>query len=99
MGDLPAQAGDIYAFPPGNSFGVFAVEEKEKLAASAKKLHKHIGAKHYLKSDFILTPRGKVYLLQINLTPNLKPDSHFSQVCELVGAKPHHVVEHILEHP
>ncbi len=87
---------DIYAFTPGNSFGVFAVEEKQMLADSAKKLHKHIGAKHYLKSDFILTPRGKVYLLQINLTPNLKPDSHFSQVCELVGAKPHHVIEHIL---
>ena len=49
------------------------------------------------KSDFVLNPHGKVYLLNIDSTPDLKPDSHFSQVCESVGAKTHHVVEHILE--
>jgi D-alanine-D-alanine ligase-like ATP-grasp enzyme len=87
----------IYTFPLGNSFGVFSVEEKEKLTALVKYLHKHIGAKHYLKSDFILTPRGKIYLLQVDGTPDLKPGSHFSEVCESVGAKMHHVVEHILE--
>jgi len=87
----------IYTFPLGNAYGVFSAKEKEKLAGFAKDLHKHIGAKHYLKSDFVLTPRGKVYLLQINETPDLKPDSHFSQVCESVGAETHHVIEHILE--
>ena len=88
---------DIYTFPFGNSFGNFSPDEKEKLINLVKELHRHIDAKHYLKSDFILSPRGKVYLLQIELTPNLRSDSHFSQVCELVGAKTHHVVEHILE--
>jgi D-alanine-D-alanine ligase-like ATP-grasp enzyme len=97
MGDLPAQTGGIYTFPLVNSFGIFSKEEKEKLATVTKKLHKHIGVKHYLKSDFVLTPRGKIYLLQINGTPNLKSNSHFSEVCESVGAKTHHVVEHILE--
>jgi D-alanine-D-alanine ligase-like ATP-grasp enzyme len=88
---------EIYIFPLGNSFGVFSTEEKEKLENLAKDLHKHIDAKHYLKSDFILTPRGKVYLLQIDGMPDLKPNSHFSQVAESVGAKTHHVVEHMLE--
>jgi D-alanine-D-alanine ligase-like ATP-grasp enzyme len=88
---------EIYTFPLGNSFGSFSAKEKEKLDTLTKKLHKHIGAKHYLKSDFVLTPRGKIYLLQINGTPNLKLNSHFSQVVESVGAKMHHVVEHILE--
>jgi D-alanine-D-alanine ligase-like ATP-grasp enzyme len=88
---------NIYTFPLGNSFGVFSDEEKEKLTALAKYLHKHIGAKHYLKSDFVVTPRGKTYLLQIDGVPDLKPDSHFSEVCISVGAKPHQVVEHILE--
>ena len=88
---------EIYTFPLGNSFGIFSTEEKEKLLALAKDLHKHIGARHYLKSDLILTPRGKIYLLQIDPNPDLKPDSHFSQVCESVGAKMHQVVEHILE--
>ena len=88
---------DVYTFPFGNTFGNISLNEKEKLATLAKNLHNHIGATHYLKSDFILSPRGKVYLLQVELTPDLKPDSHFSEVCDLVGAKTHHVVEHILE--
>lgn len=88
---------DIYTFPLGNSFGSFSPAEKEKLNNLAKDLHQHIGARHYLKSDFVLTPRGKVYLLQIDGMPDLKPDSHFSQVCESVGVKTHHVIEHILE--
>jgi D-alanine-D-alanine ligase-like ATP-grasp enzyme len=88
---------DIYIFPLGNSFGIFSVEEKEKLANMAKILHKHLGAKHYLKSDFVLTPRGKIHLLQIDGMPDLKPNSHFSQVAESVGAKMSDVVEHILE--
>jgi len=99
---------DIYTFPLGNTFGNpprlnglveagFSLEEKEKLTKLTKILHNHIGAEHYLKSDFILTPKGKIYLLQIESTPDLKPDSHFSQVCESVGAKTHHVIEHILE--
>jgi D-alanine-D-alanine ligase-like ATP-grasp enzyme len=102
-GDLPAlpngreQAGDIYTFPLGNAFGIFSAGEKEKLINLAKDLHKHLGAKHYLKSDFVLNPQGRVYLLQIESTPDLKIDSHFSQVCESVGAKTHHVIEHILE--
>jgi hypothetical protein len=88
---------EIYIFPLGNSFGIFSNEEKEKLSNLVKILHKHIGAKHYLKSDFVLTPRGKVYLLQIEEIPDLKPDSHFSQVCISVGANTHNVVEHILD--
>lgn len=88
---------DIYTFPFGNSFGTFSSAEKEKIVAFAKKLHNHMGVKHYLKSDFVLNPKGKVYLLNFELIPDLKPDSHFSQVCELVGAKTHHVIDHILE--
>jgi D-alanine-D-alanine ligase len=88
---------EIYAFPIGNAFGIFSPSEKEELAALAKNIHEHVGARQYLKSDFILNPRGKIYLLQIESAPDLKPDSHFCQVCDLVGAKPQQVVEHILE--
>ncbi|MDR3519558.1 MAG: hypothetical protein P4L63_01555 [Candidatus Pacebacteria bacterium] len=88
---------EIYTFPLGNTFGVFSKEEKGKLETSAKKLHKHLGAKHYLKSDFVLNPHGKVYLLQVSEKMDLKPGSHFSEAVESVGAKMHHVIEHILE--
>jgi D-alanine-D-alanine ligase-like ATP-grasp enzyme len=88
---------NIYTFPLGNSFGIFSAEEKDKLTSLAKTLHIHLDAKHYLKSDFLLTPHGKVYLLQIEGIPDLKPGSHFSEVAESVGAKMSDVVEHILE--
>ncbi len=92
---------DIYAFPPVNVFGDLSRSlsplEKEKLAALTKDLHKHIGARHYLKFNFLLNSRGKIYLLDFESTPNLKSHSHFSQACESVGAKMHQVVEHILK--
>lgn len=89
---------EIYVFPLGNTFGNFSFDEKNKLTNIVKDLYKHVNVNHYLKSDFVLSPHGRVYLLQIESIPNLKPDSHFSQVCESVGAKMHHVVEHILEY-
>jgi len=88
---------DVYIFPLGNTFGSFSVGEKEKLTKLIKNLHKHIDTKHYLKSNFVLTPRGRIYLLEIESMPDLKPNSHFFQACESVGAKTYHVIEHILE--
>lgn len=87
----------IYTFPLGNSFGHFSLLEKEKLINVAKYLYDHLDARHYLKSNFILSPRGKVYLTDIETNPDLKQDSHFCQVCDLVGTKVHQIVEHILE--
>ncbi len=88
---------ETYIFPPVNVFGQLSSLEKEKLSMLAEDLHSHIGAKHYLKSNFVLNKRGKIYLLDFESTPNLKPFSHFTQACDSVGAKVEHVVEHILE--
>ena len=88
---------EVYTFPLGNSYGSFSSVEKELLDGMAKKLHDHTGSRHYLKSDFILASRGRVYLLNIELEPDLDRNSHFSQACEQIGAKTHQVVEHILE--
>jgi len=87
---------DFYTFPIGNSFGSFTTSEKEKLSVLAKDLHYHIGANHYLKSDFVLNPRGKVYLLSIESIPDFHKDSHLSQVSESVGVKAHHIIDHII---
>ena len=88
---------EIYIFPPVNVFGSLSAENKNKLSLLVKDLHHHLGAKHYLKSNFLLNKRGKIFLLDFESVPNLKSHSHFSQACESVGAKMHHVVEHILE--
>lgn len=88
---------DIYTFPLGNAFGNFSSKEKERLSSLAKDLHKRIGAKNYLKSNFVLNPKGKVYLLSIGGVLDPKENSHFFQVCESVGVKVHHIIDHILE--
>jgi D-alanine-D-alanine ligase-like ATP-grasp enzyme len=87
---------EMYTFPLVNTFGVFETEERERLLTLAKDLHRHLGATHYLKSDFVLNPHGKIYLLQIDGVPDLRSDSHFSQACDSVGTKIEDVVEHML---
>ncbi|HEV7702475.1 MAG TPA: hypothetical protein VGO63_03500 [Candidatus Paceibacterota bacterium] len=91
---------DIYNFPLGNTYGNFSSSEKDTLHVLVRQLYTHLGAGHYMKSDFVLNSvgkTGKIYLLNIELSPDLRPDSHFSQVCDMAGVKPHHVIEHILE--
>ncbi len=85
---------DIYTFPIlGNAKFV----HKEELANVAKRLHSHLGEYPYIKSNFVVSKNGKIYLTGVLFTPNLKENSHFCKSCELVAAKPHHVIEHILE--
>ena len=84
---------DIYVLPPQN----FSTSEKEKVISFIKNLHKHLGAKYYLKSDFILHPKRGFFLTNIDSSPDLRKGSHFEQSCEFVGAKIHHIMEHILE--
>jgi hypothetical protein len=86
-----------YIFPPVNVFGHLTSEEKEKLIYLGRNLHEHMGAKHYLKSSFVVNKRGKIYLLSMDSILDPREDSFFSNVCESVGAKMHHVVEHILD--
>jgi len=94
---------ELYVFPPINgSIGKstasdFPPSKKEKLSVLASNVHSHLGAGHYLKSDFIIANNGQIYLSNIEFVPDLRPDSHFGEACESVGAKMHHVVEHILE--
>ncbi len=88
---------NLYTFPFGNTFGTFTSSEKEKLINIAQKLHMNMGVRHYLKLDFILDKRNKVYLLNFEMIPDLKPESHLSQVCGLVGTNMHQVIEHIFD--
>jgi len=84
---------DIYTFPAGN----FSKEEKEKLTYLAEDLHKLFHIKSYLNSQFVLHPKKGIYLTSVNFCPDLKNDSTFNESCISVGAKMHHVVEHMLE--
>ncbi len=86
----------VYTFPVVGIFGDLSSEEKEKLMTLAKDLHAHMGATQYLKLSFVLDKRGKVHLLHADSKIDPRKDSYLAQVCESVGAKMHHVVEHVL---
>jgi hypothetical protein len=88
---------EVFTFPLGESALLFSVEEKQKLIDATKDMHKHIGAKQYLKSDFVLSPTRGLFLLGIELVPDLRQKSHFYEACESAGLKPHNVVEHLVE--
>ncbi len=88
---------EIYSFPLGNSFGNFSTAEREKLIKAAKNLREKLGIRHYLKSDFILDKKGEVYLLSLDLAPDLRENSHFREVCRLSGAKMSDIIGHILD--
>jgi len=85
---------DVYVLPLGKDF---TSEEKEKITEMAKDLYRHLGAKHYLKTDFILSPRRGFILTDIYFSPDIRADSHFDQSCASVGAEMSHIVEHILK--
>ncbi len=84
---------DIYVFPAGN----FSKEQKINLEEAAKNLHRHLGATHYLKSNFVVHPKRGIFLTSIEFSPDFKKDSHLQKSCESVGAKMEHLLEHILE--
>jgi D-alanine-D-alanine ligase-like ATP-grasp enzyme len=84
---------EVYTLPLGNI--TFSV--KEKIVNLAKKLHQHLGGLTYMKSNFLLTPKGKVYLTGVSFHPNVKKTSHLASALESVGAKMHHFVEHMIE--
>jgi len=75
---------DPYAFPGS-------------YADLARELHKHLGARHYLQSEFTAHPRMGTYLTALHFTPDLRKDSNFRKLCERVGVRPSEIVEHILE--
>ncbi|MCX6751673.1 MAG: hypothetical protein NT161_02825 [Candidatus Nomurabacteria bacterium] len=83
---------DIYVLLPQN----FTADEKEKIVAFAKGLHKHLATEHYLKSDFVLHPKRGFFLTNIDFSPDIREGSHFQQSCEFVGARMQHIIEHIL---
>jgi D-alanine-D-alanine ligase-like ATP-grasp enzyme len=83
---------EAYTFPIGHG----STQEKETLSNLTKKIHDIIGMPNYLKTDFILSPRGNIYLSNVSFHPDLNADSHFGQVCLSVGATTHQAFEHML---
>lgn len=84
---------DVYVFP----FGRFSHTEKENLEKIIRNLHLQINPDGYLNVKFILHPRRGVFLQSLTHHPDLKEGSDLDLVCDSVGARACHLLEHMLE--
>jgi D-alanine-D-alanine ligase len=74
----------------------FSMELKKKLEEAAIKAHKAIGARHYSETDFIITPKGRIYVLEINTQPKLAEGETFTKALESVGVKYSDFLDHLI---
>jgi len=78
---------------PGN----FNEEEKLAIQEAAVAAHKALGLRHYSRSDFIVTPKRGVYILEVNTLPGLTPESLFPKSIEAVGFHFPHFLDHLIQ--
>ncbi len=76
---------------PGN----FSREESQELQELARRAHRAIGARHYSRSDFIITPRG-IYILEINTLPGLTDHSLLPKSLAAVGSSLSEFLDHVI---
>jgi D-alanine-D-alanine ligase len=76
--------------------GAFSIEEKRAIEDLARRAHKALGLRHYSDSRFLITPKGKTYILHTDTTPDISPDSILSKSLKATGWKHKDFVEHLL---
>lgn len=88
-----ARGEKIYALMPD---GVLAAETKKEIENLSKLAHQVLGLRHYSSSDFIVTPRGKIYLIETNAQPKFNAGSHLHRSLTALGWRARDFVDHIL---
>ncbi len=71
--------------------------QNRRIEEFAKEAHRALGLRHYSSSDFILTPRGKIWILETNTQPLFHEDSLLSQSLEVSGWQAGDFAEHCLK--
>lgn len=77
---------------PGN----FTETEKKEIQEAAVKAHQALRLRHYSRSDFIVTPRRGVYILESNTLPGLTAESLLPKSLYAVGVSMPHFLDHLL---
>ena len=71
-------------------------EEQDIIQKWAQDVHKHLGLKHYSRTDFIVSPRG-IYTLEVNTLPGLTETSLLPDSLTSVGVTLPEFLEHLIE--
>lgn len=77
---------------PGN----FSPKEKEEIQNMAVEAHRVLGLRHYSRSDFIVTKKRGVYILEVNSLPGLTKESLLPKSLEAVGCSLSFFLDHII---
>ncbi len=78
--------------------GRFSSEETREIQDLAMKAHIAVGARHYSRSDFIVTPRG-IYILEINSAAGvgLTEESLLPKSLDAIGSSLPQFLDHVVE--
>jgi D-alanine-D-alanine ligase len=89
---LPAEMkGERY-----NSPGSFSIEEKRAIEDLARSAHKALGLKRFSTSQFLITPKGKIHILETTTFPEMRENSSLRTSLRATGWKDKEFVEHLL---
>ena len=84
----------FYALVPTGRHAIHFNKEIEEMAKSA---HQVLGQRHFSSSDFMITPKGKIYILETNSVPLLHEDSLLHHSLHATGWKPQDFADHYLK--
>ena len=76
--------------------GHFSDADKAELIRLAREVHAALGLRHYSRTDFIVSPRRGVYVLEVNTLPGLTEASLVPKALEAVGSNMPEFVDHII---
>ncbi len=80
------------AIPAGNA----TAEENARIIEMAKRAHQELGLRHYSTSDFIISPRGKIYILETDALPAFHEDAPLHQSLLSSAVKPRDFADHCI---
>jgi D-alanine-D-alanine ligase len=76
--------------------GHFSDTEKAELARLAREVHRALGLRHYSRTDFIVSPRRGVYVLETNTLPGLTEASLMPKALASVGVSLPDFLHHLV---
>lgn len=79
--------------PSPSNFKSDIHKEIERMSVEA---HRALGLRHYSTSEFVVTPKGKVYVLETKALPPIAKDTHMHQSLGGVGITPKEFVNHVI---
>lgn len=84
----------LYALVPSGRQGV---DINKKIEEMAKRAHEVLSQRHYSSSDFIITPKGKIYILETNSVPVFHEDAPIHYSLAATGWRPKDFADHCLK--